>query len=154
LTAQAVNAGAILGCLDPSIGESLRESLFAGPETVAAATTYVAARLSLLEDGTNFASHRDPTLPAARSKQTVSVSSPRCSQRVTVAPPANVMPVAMLSDAKRVNSNLNEHSPKALAAGRNVGGSYTPGSRQDFSRTGCQNTDMHLRPDWVVGSFE
>jgi hypothetical protein len=48
---QALNAGSILGCLDRNIGETVEgaceKTLFAGPETVAAATAYLAARLSL-----------------------------------------------------------------------------------------------------------
>ncbi len=95
LTAQAINAGSILGCLDPNIGETVEgaceKTLFAGPETVAGATAYVAARLSLLEDGITRPTERHLRGCAARSKQTASVSSLRCSQRVTVAPPANAM---------------------------------------------------------------
>src|SRR5215475_10726204 len=55
LTASSVAPGSALGCLDGNIGEAVEGSceraVFASPESVAAATSYVSARLALLIDG-------------------------------------------------------------------------------------------------------
>ncbi len=126
LTAQAINAGSILGCLDPNIGETVEgaceKTLFAGPETVAAATAYVAARLSLLEDGTNFANHRDPTYRTTLARLRRAIEADRFGFVAQVlaardgCTAGKCDAVAMLSDAKRVNSNLNEQTYEGLVA--------------------------------------
>src|SRR6266478_3078118 len=126
LTAQAINAGSILGCLDPNIGETVEgaceKTLFAGPETVAAATAYVAARLSLLEDGTNFASHRDPTYRTTLARLRRAIEADRFGFVAQVlaardgCTAGKCDAVAMLSNAKRINSNLNEHTYEGLVA--------------------------------------
>src|SRR6266446_4125807 len=126
LTAQAINAGSILGCLDPNIGDTVEgaceKTLFAGPETVAAATAYVAARLSLLEDGTNFVNHRDPTYRTTLGRLRRAIEADRFGFVAQVlaardgCTAGKCDAVAMLSDAKRVNSNLNEHTYEGLVA--------------------------------------
>jgi hypothetical protein len=126
LTAQAINAGSILGCLDPNIGEAVEgaceTTLFAGPETVAAATAYVAARLSLLEDGTNFANRRDPTYRTTLVLLRRAIEADRFGFVAQVlaardgCTAGKCDALAMLSDAKRVNSNLNEHTYEGLVA--------------------------------------
>jgi len=54
LSAQAITPGSSLACLDGLAGDSVEaaceKALFAAPATVAAATSYVAARLTLLAD--------------------------------------------------------------------------------------------------------
>ncbi|MBI4273299.1 MAG: hypothetical protein HY659_01175 [Rhizobiales bacterium] len=54
LTARAVAAGSPLACLDGTAGEvvetACEKALFASPETIASAITYVSARLALLAD--------------------------------------------------------------------------------------------------------
>lgn len=59
LTARAVSPGSPLACLDGGAGEAVETScektLFATPETVAAATAYVAARVALLSDAADYA---------------------------------------------------------------------------------------------------
>ena len=126
LTAQAINAGSILGCLDPNIGETVEgaceKTLFAGPETVAAATAYMAARLSLLEDGTNFANHRDPTYRTTLGRLRRAIEADRFGFVAQVlaardgCTAGKCDAVAMLSNAKRINSNLNEHAYEGLVA--------------------------------------
>ncbi len=76
LTAQAINAGSILGCLDPNIGETGSPCSRTAPTSPIIGTRPTERRLGGC---------------GAPSKQTASVSSPRCSQRATVAPPANAM---------------------------------------------------------------
>jgi hypothetical protein len=59
LTTRAIATGSPLACLDATAGETVEAScekaLFATPETVAAAVSYVAAQLSLLADATEYA---------------------------------------------------------------------------------------------------
>lgn len=61
LTARAMAPGSPLACLDADAGEAVQgaceKSLFASPESVAAAVTYTSARLSFLADGLDYA-HR------------------------------------------------------------------------------------------------
>jgi hypothetical protein len=63
LTARAIMSGSALACLDAGAGELVERScekiLFATPESVAAAVSYVAARLSLLADGLDYAERVD-----------------------------------------------------------------------------------------------
>jgi hypothetical protein len=63
LTARAIMSGSALACLDAGAGEVVERScekiLFATPETVAAAISYIAARLALLADGLDYAERVD-----------------------------------------------------------------------------------------------
>ena len=63
LTAGAIVPGSALGCLDATAGEIVIEAcekaLFATPETVAAAVSYVGARLTLLADAVDFSNRGD-----------------------------------------------------------------------------------------------
>jgi hypothetical protein len=63
LTARAIAPGSALACLDANAGETVdgacEKALFASPEAVAAATSYVAARLLLLADGVDYAARAD-----------------------------------------------------------------------------------------------
>jgi hypothetical protein len=58
LAARAMAPGSALGCLDPltadALDEACEKAIFNSPENVAAATAYVAARLSLLADAVEF----------------------------------------------------------------------------------------------------
>jgi hypothetical protein len=130
LTTQAISAGSILGCLDPNVGETVagacEKALFAAPETVATATAYVAARVALLEDGTNFANHRDPTYQASLVRLRRAIEADRFGFVAQVlatrdgCTAAKCDALAMLSDAKRVNSNFNEHTYEGLVARNSV----------------------------------
>jgi hypothetical protein len=59
LTAQVLAPGSPLACLEGMAGEvveaACEKTLFAGPASVAAATSYIAARLSLLADAAGYA---------------------------------------------------------------------------------------------------
>jgi hypothetical protein len=63
LTARALVPGSPLACLDGAAGEGVETAceriLFARPETVAAAVSYMAAGIDLLSDGAAFARRRD-----------------------------------------------------------------------------------------------
>jgi len=63
LTAQALVPGSMLGCLDSAAGDTVESAcetaVFADPQSVAAAVAYVAARLSLLADGLDYAHRAD-----------------------------------------------------------------------------------------------
>jgi len=65
LAARALVPGSPLACLDGVAGGDVESAceriLFARPETVAAATSYVAAQIDLLSDGAAFARRRDAT---------------------------------------------------------------------------------------------
>ncbi len=74
LTARALVPGSALACLDAGAGDTVEAScenaLFATPETVAAAVSYVSVQLTLLADLSNFARRADtsfnPTLTNLR----------------------------------------------------------------------------------------
>ena len=63
-TAQALAPGSALACLDGAAGEAVEnaceKTVFAGPQSTAAAVAYMAARLTLLADGLAFARRSDP----------------------------------------------------------------------------------------------
>jgi hypothetical protein len=64
LTGAAMAPGSTLACLDGAAGETVEnaceQTVFAGPQSTAAAVAYMAARLTLLSDGLAFARHSDP----------------------------------------------------------------------------------------------
>jgi len=64
LTGAAMAPGSTLACLDGAAGEAVEnaceQTVFAGPQSTAAAVAYMAARLTLLSDGLAFARHSDP----------------------------------------------------------------------------------------------
>ena len=68
LTAQALAPGSALACLDGAAGDAVEtaceQAVFAGPRNAAAAVAYMAARLTLLADGLNFAHREDPDFAA------------------------------------------------------------------------------------------
>jgi hypothetical protein len=74
LTARAIMPGSTLACLDANAGETVEKAceraVFASPEAVAAATSYMSARLSLLSDAVAYARRAersyDPALVSLR----------------------------------------------------------------------------------------
>jgi len=68
LMARAIAPGSALSCLDQVAGETVEiaceKAVFASPETVAAAVSYVAAKLALLADGSDLAQRTDAALAA------------------------------------------------------------------------------------------
>jgi hypothetical protein len=77
LTAAAIAPGSPLACLDSGAGDAVEASceaaIFLKPETVAAATAYVEARLRLLADGFDYAHRADTAYYNAltQSRQTL-----------------------------------------------------------------------------------
>jgi hypothetical protein len=65
LVGRAIAPGSAIGCLEATNTETVEGSceraVFASPETVAAATAYMAARISLLADAHDYTSRRDPS---------------------------------------------------------------------------------------------
>jgi hypothetical protein len=117
LTARTLAPGSALACLDAVAGENVdaacEKALFAAPATVAAATSYAAARLELLSDMTAYVKHggRDidgALLPLRHSLETdaygflahaLAVRDGCTSQ--------NCKALDVLADASRVRANLN-----------------------------------------------
>jgi hypothetical protein len=63
LTGRAIAPGSSIACLEAASGDAVEggceRAVFATPETLAAATSYMAARLALLSDAHDFATRRD-----------------------------------------------------------------------------------------------
>ncbi len=116
LTAQALAPGSPLACLEGMAGENVEaaceKALFAGPAIVAAASSYIAARLNLLSDVAAYArngGNLDPILlPLRRSLEAdrfgfvahiLSMRDGCTSGRCTA--------LALLRDPERVRANLS-----------------------------------------------
>jgi hypothetical protein len=69
LTAQAIAAGSPLACLDSLAGDAVEgaceKAVFASPESVAAATSYVAAQFVLLTDMADYGNHEGADIARA-----------------------------------------------------------------------------------------
>jgi len=128
LTARVIAPGSLLGCLEPGLGDAVEgtceKMLFAGPESIGAATALVAARWSLLADGLEYA-RKDPgyettldglrrTLDADRFGFLAQVLAVRegCSALKCDA-------LTTLREPNRVRANLTERTFEGLVA-RNV----------------------------------
>ena len=119
LDAQAVAPDSVLACVDGAVGDTVdagcERAVFASPEAIAAALSYVAARLSLVDDGLRV-SGRDPEVGRAleRSRRTLE------QDRFGVV--ANVLMVrngcsaercdafVLLRDSTRVRANLKDRT--------------------------------------------
>src|ERR1043166_3017792 len=125
LTARALAPNSVLGCLEPGLSDAVdnacEKELFAGPETVGAATALVAARWSLLGSAREYAK-RDPgydarvdglrrTLQADRYGFLAQVLSPREG-----CPGSRCEGLERLSDPTRVRANLAERTFESLVA--------------------------------------
>jgi hypothetical protein len=116
LTAQALAPGSPLACLDATSGENVEaaceKALFAGPATVAAASSYTAARLTLLSDAVahvKAGGNLDQVLPALRRAletdrygfvaHALAARDGCSSNRCTT--------LALLHDPERVRANLS-----------------------------------------------
>jgi hypothetical protein len=119
LTARAVSPGSALACLDAGAGEAVEgaceKTLFATPETVAAATAYVAARIALLSDAADYAQRAkvdyEGPLPAQRRAlesdrfgfaAQVLATGYNCSAEKCDA-------LALFRDSARLKENLRDH---------------------------------------------
>jgi hypothetical protein len=99
LSARALVPGSPLACLDALAGESVEaaceKALFASPASVAAASSYVAARLALLASMTSYAGHGDANIDDLVS----SLRRPLETDRFGF--------LTSLHDASRVRANLS-----------------------------------------------
>ena len=95
LAARAVTPGSPLACLDAVAGDAVEtaceEAVFASPATVAAAVSYVTARLALLPTRSTMraapaaATRARSRRCASRSRATATASSPMCCRCATAA---------------------------------------------------------------------
>jgi hypothetical protein len=130
LAARAIVPGSPLACLDGTAGDtvevSCEKALFATPETTAAAVSYVAAQLVLLADATEFA-HRGGNFEAVLANLRHAAETDRFGIV------AHVLSVrdgcvadqcrafALLRDASRVNSNLNDRTYEVYVVRHSAG---------------------------------
>jgi len=126
LSARATMPGSSLGCLDLGLGEALddacEKAIFAGPDTVAAATAYVAAKLSLLADVVDYANRVDPNYATATAGLRRAIEADRFGIVAQVlaardgCTPAECSKFALLSDATQVSAHLKDGSFDGLLA--------------------------------------
>ncbi len=126
LAARAVTPGSALSCLDGMAGElvelSCEKALFASPEGIAAATSYVAARIALLASGADPArithAPNDAALPGLRASleedrfgfvAQVLVAGYGCTADKCDA-------LSLFRDAARVRANLRERPFDTIVA--------------------------------------
>jgi hypothetical protein len=118
LTARAMAPGSPLACLDASAGEVVEavceSALFASPESVAAALSYVIARLTLLSDGSDFANRGDATYDTILKDLRRAAEADRFGLvSYVLATRDNCTPEScgayeLLNDASRVRANLRD----------------------------------------------
>jgi hypothetical protein len=117
LTTRTLAPGSPLACLDALAGEKVEtaceKAIFASPESVASATSYVAARLALLSDITAYAGRNGATIDAApllrRALETdrfgflahVLAARDGCTSE-------NCTALGLLGDPRQVRTNLSE----------------------------------------------
>jgi hypothetical protein len=117
LAARAIAPGSALACLDAVAGDAVEtaceKSVFAAPESVAAAVTYVSARLALLADAASFA-RRSAGYEGALASLRVAVEADRYGIVAHVlsvrdsCTPLLCDSYVLLHDPGRVQANLRE----------------------------------------------
>jgi hypothetical protein len=132
LSARALVPGSPLGCLEASLGQTMdaacEKAVFAGPETIAAATAYVAGSLSLLADAVanGWDVYYDAALAALRHRLEIDrfglvaqvLIGEGCS-------PAKCEKFALFADASRVSANLKARTFDNLVARYSAGWSQS-----------------------------
>lgn len=126
LRKHALAPGSSLACLDGGSGEAVENgcerNLFAGPDSLAAAATYSAARLALLSDGMKFASRRDPAFDSTFDHMRRALEQDRFGVVANVLMVNNGCTVerceafALLRDATRVKANIRAKTFDTLVA--------------------------------------
>jgi hypothetical protein len=127
LSAGALAPGSPLGCLESNLGETLQvfceKAIFAGPDTVAAATAYVTGSLALLADGlaNGLDSDYHAALGALRHRLEFDrfgfVAQVLAGQGCSA---AKCEKFALFADARRVGANLTAHTFEAILARHSV----------------------------------
>jgi hypothetical protein len=120
LTIRAVAPKSALACLDAIAGEAVEtaceKALFASPEVIAAATSYISARLTLLAQSSVFAGHGPRSEGAALSALRQSLESDRFGVVAQVlslrdsCTPAQCDAFALLRDTTRIRANLKDRT--------------------------------------------
>ncbi len=119
LLARAVAPGSALSCLDELAGETVEvaceKSLFASPEAVSAAVSYITAKLALLVDGSNQArvepalgSELAPLLTALELDRFGIVAHVLTTRYGCTAEKCDAL--AWFRDSSRVQANLRDHT--------------------------------------------
>jgi hypothetical protein len=125
LTARALAPNSVLGCLEPGLGDAVdnacEKELFAGPESVGAATALVAARWSLLGRAHEYA-RQDPAYDAKLNGLRRSLQADRYGFLAQVlatregCTASKCDGLERLSDPTRVRANLAERTFEGLVA--------------------------------------
>jgi hypothetical protein len=125
LAARVLAPNSLFGCLEPGLGDAVdnacEKELFAGPETVGAATALVAARWSLLGRAVDYAK-RDPNFDARLDGLRRSLQADRYGFLAQVLVTREGCTVTRcdglerLSDPTRVRANLAERTFENLVA--------------------------------------
>ncbi|MEA2929656.1 MAG: hypothetical protein QOG38_2084 [Hyphomicrobiales bacterium] len=118
LTGRAIAPGSAIACLEATSGDAVEgaceRAVFASPETVAAATSYVAARLTLLADAHDFAMRRDTNYETtiAGLRRMVAADRFGLASQVLAArdgcTPDNCDAFNLVYDDKKLRTNLRE----------------------------------------------
>jgi hypothetical protein len=120
LTIRAVAPKSALACLDAIAGEvvetACEKALFASPEVIAAATSYISARLNLLAQSSVFAGHGQRREGAPLSALRQSLESDRFGIVAQVlslrdsCTPTQCDAFALLRDTTRIRANLKDRT--------------------------------------------
>src|SRR5262249_32137351 len=123
MTARAWGPGPTLGCLEPDLGEATEaaceSALFAGPDTIAAATAYVSGSLALLADAVanGWDASYDPALAALRRRLEADrfglVAQVLAGEGCTA---QKCEKLAIFSDPRQVSANLKARTFEAVVA--------------------------------------
>jgi hypothetical protein len=118
LVGRAIAPGSAVACLEATNTETVEGSceraVFASPETVAAATAYMAARISLLADAHDYTSRRDPSyeLQIAGLRRTVAADRYGLSSQVLAVRDGCTADVCdafgLVYDDKKLKANLRD----------------------------------------------
>jgi hypothetical protein len=116
LTARTAMPGSALACLDAIAGDAVEghceKALFATPQGMAAAVSYVAAQLALLADTADFASRGNPGYEPALARLRRAVESDRFGLVAQVlarqdnCTPDQCSVFVLLTDTTRISANL------------------------------------------------
>jgi hypothetical protein len=126
LTAQAIAPGSALACLDALAGDAVEtaceKSVFAGPNAVAAAVSYTAARLSLLADASIYAERSEPAYETVLAPLRQALEADRFGLVAHVfavrdsCTELQCDALALLRDPSRVQANLRERGFESYLA--------------------------------------
>jgi hypothetical protein len=120
LVARAVAPGSALPCLDEIAGEAVvaacEKAVFASAETVAAAVSYVAAKLAMLAERSELAGRADPTFGAEAAPLLTALDTDRFGIVAHVlaqhhaCTPEKCDALSWFDDPSRVLANLRDHT--------------------------------------------